>query len=95
MTYLVVYLLLLFMAVSGLALHGMAFSAGWQSFFTWPLVFVSAPTLRLMHHMGMWLLWGFVAHHVASAVLVDRETRGGLIGGIFSGYKLVPKRAKQ
>jgi Ni,Fe-hydrogenase I cytochrome b subunit len=48
-----------------------------------------------MHHMGMWLLWGFVAHHVASAVLVDRETRGGLIGGIFSGYKLVPKRAKQ
>jgi len=95
LTYLVVYLLLLFMGVSGLALHGMAFAAGWQSWLTWPLVFVSAPTLRLMHHMGMWLLWGFVAHHVASAVLVDRETRGGLMGGIFSGYKLVPKRANQ
>ena len=94
LTYLVVYLLLLFLVVSGLALHGMAFAAGWQSWLTWPLVFVSTPTLRLMHHMGMWLLWGFVAHHVASAVLVDRETRGGLIGGIFSGYKLVPKRAK-
>jgi len=95
LTYLVVYLLLLFMGVSGLALHGMAFAAGWQSWLTWPLAFVSTPTLRLMHHMGMWLLWGFVAHHVASAVLVDRETRGGLMGGIFSGYKLVPKRAKQ
>jgi Ni/Fe-hydrogenase 1 B-type cytochrome subunit len=92
--YLAVYFLLLFMVVSGLALHGMAFAAGWQSWLTWPLVFVSAPTLRLMHHMGMWFLWGFVAHHMASAVLVDRETRGGLMGGIFSGYKYVPKRAK-
>ncbi len=93
--YLGVYLLLLFMVVSGLALHGMAFSAGWQSLLTWPLVFVSAPTLRLMHHMGMWFLLGFVVHHMASAVLVDRETRGGLMGGIFSGYKSLPKRAER
>jgi Ni/Fe-hydrogenase 1 B-type cytochrome subunit len=92
--YLAVYLLLLFMVVSGLALHGMAFPAGWQSWLAWPLAIVSAPTLRLMHHMGMWFLWGFVAHHMASAVLVDRETRGGLMGGIFSGYKFVPRRAK-
>jgi Ni/Fe-hydrogenase 1 B-type cytochrome subunit len=95
LTYLVVYLLLLFLVVSGLALHGMAFPAGWQSLFTWPLVFVTAPTLRLMHHMGMWLLWGFVAHHVASAILADRELRGGLMSGIFSGYKFLPKRASK
>ena len=92
--YLGVYLLLLFMVVSGLALHGMAFASGWQSFLTWPLAIVSAPTLRFMHHMGMWFLWGFVVHHMASAVLVDRETRGGLMGGIFSGYKSLPKRAR-
>jgi Ni/Fe-hydrogenase 1 B-type cytochrome subunit len=83
LTYLVVYVLLLFMIVSGLALHGMAFPAGWQSSLTWPLALVSAPTLRLMHHMGMWLLWGFAVHHVASAVLADRETEGGLMSGIF------------
>jgi Ni/Fe-hydrogenase 1 B-type cytochrome subunit len=93
--YLGVYLLLLFMVVSGLALHGMAFSFGWQSLLAWPLAFVTAPTLRLMHHMGMWFLLGFVVHHIASAVLVDRETRGGLMGGIFSGYKSVPKRAER
>lgn len=94
LTYLVVYLLLLMMVVSGLALHGMAFSTGWQSLLTWPLAIFSSPTLRLMHHMGMWLIWGFVAHHVASAVLVDHEMRGGLMSGIFSGWKLVPKRIK-
>jgi Ni/Fe-hydrogenase 1 B-type cytochrome subunit len=93
-TYSVVYLLLFFMVVSGLALHGMAFSTGWQSWLTWPLAFVSPQTLRLMHHMGMWLIWGFVAHHVASAVLVDHETRGGLMGGIFSGWKVFPKSPK-
>lgn len=95
LTYLVVYLLLLFMVVSGLALHGLAFPLGWQSLFTWPLVFFTAPTLRLMHHMGMWLLWGFVTHHVASAILADRELRGGLMSGIFSGYKFLPKRASK
>lgn len=94
LTYLVVYLLLLFMVVSGFALHGLGFTTGWQSWMTWPLAFVSIPTMRLLHHMGMWLLWGFAVHHIASAVLVDHETRGGLMGGIFSGYKIVPKRAK-
>lgn len=91
LTYLVVLLLILFMVISGFALHGMAFSIGWQSWLTWPLVFVNAPTLRLLHHVGMWLIWGFVIHHVASVVLVDIETRGGLVGGIFSGFKTVPK----
>jgi len=94
LTYLVVYALLGFMVVSGLALHGQAFSIGWQSFFTWPLALVSGPTLRLMHHVGMWLIWGFAVHHTASAVLVDRETRGGLMGGIFSGWKSIPKQVK-
>lgn len=93
-TYLFVYLLLFTMVASGLALHGMAFPIGWQAWLTWPLAFVSPQTLRLMHHMGMWLIWGFAVHHVASAILVDHETRGGLMGGIFSGWKVVPKRIK-
>ncbi|HSF14941.1 MAG TPA: cytochrome b/b6 domain-containing protein [Vicinamibacteria bacterium] len=95
LTYLVVYLLILFMVVSGLALHGMAFPAGWQGWLTWPLAFVTAPTLRLLHHLGMWLLWGFAVHHLASVFLADNQQRGGLVGGIFSGYKLVPKRVKR
>jgi len=94
LTYLVVYALLGFMVVAGFALYGMAFSVGWQAWLTWPIAFITAPTLRLMHHMGMWLIWGFALHHLASAVLVDHETRGGLMGGIFSGYKIVPKRVK-
>lgn len=94
LTYLIVYAFLGFMVISGLALHGMAFSIGWQAWLTWPLAFFSAPTLRLMHHMGMWLIWGFVAHHLASIIVVDHETRGGLIGGMFSGFKVASKHVK-
>jgi len=93
-TYLVVYALILFMVVSGLALHGMAFSSGWQSWLTWPLALFSAQTLRLLHHLGMWLIWGFATHHMASAILVDHELKGGLLGGIFSGWKSVPRQVK-
>lgn len=94
LTYLFVYLLLFMMVISGLALHAMAFPTGWQSWLTWPLALFSPQTLRLLHHMGMWLIWGFVAHHVASAVLADHELKGGLMGGIFSGWKTIPKRVK-
>lgn len=94
-TYLVVYFLLLLMVFSGLALHGIAFSFGWQSWLRWPFHFVTPPELRLFHHMGMYLIWGFVAHHVASAVLVDHEKRGGVLSGIFSGFNIVCMRHKR
>jgi len=90
-TYIGVYGLIAFELVSGFALHGMAFQTGWQTWLTWPLAVISAQTLRFLHHLVMWLLWGFATHHVFSALLVDIETRGGLMSGMFSGYKNVPK----
>ena len=90
-TYIGVYGLIGFEIVSGFALHGMAFQRGWQTWMTWPLALVGAQTLRFLHHLVMWLLWGFATHHVFSALLVDIETRGGLMSGMFSGYKNVRK----
>jgi Ni/Fe-hydrogenase 1 B-type cytochrome subunit len=45
---------------------------------------------RFLHHIGMWLILGFVAHHVWSAFLIAVTERAGLIESIFSGNKYVP-----
>ena len=41
----------------------------------------------------MWLLLGFMVHHVYSSLLMDAEEKNGLMTSIFSGYKFVRRRA--
>lgn len=51
---------------------------------------ISVPTMRFVHHLIIWLVWGFMIHHVYSAILVNRVEGSGLITSIFSGYKFLP-----
>jgi Ni/Fe-hydrogenase 1 B-type cytochrome subunit len=44
---------------------------------------------HFIHHIGMWLLIGFAAHHIWSAFLVGTVERSSLIDSIFSGYKVL------
>jgi len=44
---------------------------------------------RFIHHICMWLLIGFAAHHVWSAFLIGVVERSGLMDSIFSGYKVL------
>jgi len=48
--------------------------------------------MRQTHHMGMWLIVGFVINHIYSAWLMDIKERGGEISSIFSGYKFTEKK---
>jgi Ni/Fe-hydrogenase 1 B-type cytochrome subunit len=54
---------------------------------------------RFIHHVGMWLLLGFAAHHFWSAFLVGTVERSSLLDSIFSGYKVltpdVARRARK
>lgn len=51
---------------------------------------------RFVHHLAMWLIIGFAAHHVWSAFLIASVEKKGLIESIFSGYKFLPPvEAKQ
>jgi Ni,Fe-hydrogenase I cytochrome b subunit len=50
-----------------------------------------AQMARWIHHIAMWFLLGFVAHHIWSAMLVSRIEGMGLIDSLFSGYKFLPK----
>jgi Ni/Fe-hydrogenase 1 B-type cytochrome subunit len=90
--YALVFLLYLTMIVTGLALvsasahvesplRGFSFLAPWLG---------GLQMARLIHHVSMWLILGFAAHHVWSAFLIAVVERGGLMGSIFSGDKFVP-----
>ena len=46
---------------------------------------------RWIHHAVMWLLLGFMVHHVYSGVLMSTVEANGTMESIFSGYKFVPR----
>lgn len=50
-------------------------------------VLFSSQWLRLIHHLGMWFIAGFIINHAYSAVLMDIKEHDGEISSIFSGYK--------
>jgi Ni,Fe-hydrogenase I cytochrome b subunit len=51
-------------------------------------LFIGAP---LAHHLAMWMLIGFIINHIYRAWLVDISVKGGVVSGIFSGFKPVEK----
>jgi Ni/Fe-hydrogenase 1 B-type cytochrome subunit len=88
--YLGIYLLYLVMVLTGFALYSEYAPGGicWL-LFGWMEKFVSNQHLRLIHHGVMWMLIGFVIQHVYSSWLMDIKERGGVMSGMFSGYKSV------
>lgn len=50
--------------------------------------------MRLAHHFGMWLIFGFIINHIYSAWLMDIKEHGGEISSMFSGYKFTVKKGE-
>lgn len=91
-TYSVVYIMFGVQILTGMALHGLSDPNGWIASLTgWVFGIVSIPTARLIHHIVMWMTWGFVVHHVYSALFVDFEEKSGIISSVLSGYRRVPR----
>jgi Ni/Fe-hydrogenase 1 B-type cytochrome subunit len=90
--YLLVFLLYLFMSVSGFALY-VQYSPNTilHLLFNWINVLVPSQWLRFAHHMAMWFLVGFVINHVYSGWLFEVKSKGGVMSSMFSGYKSVPE----
>jgi Ni/Fe-hydrogenase 1 B-type cytochrome subunit len=90
LTYSVVYLMFGVQILTGLALMSLESPGGiLYNLAGWVFDLGSIPTARLIHHLIMWLTWGFVVHHVYSAVLVDIEEKNGLVSSIITGRKEV------
>jgi len=91
MTYTLLYLMFGLEVFTGLVLWGVQGEAWAATLTGWSLTLVPLPVIRFIHHLIMWLTWGFMAHHVYSAWLVDRLEGSGLLSSIFSGFKFLPK----
>ncbi|MGB8647747.1 MAG: Ni/Fe-hydrogenase, b-type cytochrome subunit [Anaerolineae bacterium] len=90
LTYAVIVILYFLQTFTGLALLGQADPNGlWHGLTNWVFVLISNQTLRLVHHLIMWLLIAFALHHVYSAFLVDAEEGNGLLSSIFTGFKFI------
>lgn len=93
MAYAAVFFLYLVMIATGIGLY---LVSAQQGSLLEPLRFLldlfgGAQTARWIHHIVMWLLIGFVVHHVYSAVLVAIVEKNGTIDSIFSGNKWLPR----
>jgi Ni/Fe-hydrogenase 1 B-type cytochrome subunit len=91
--YSVVFLLYLVMIATGLGLYAAIapVDSFWRVFESFTALFGGLQSTRWIHHIVMWLLLGFLAHHLGSAMLVTIYERTGTVESIFSGYKFVPK----
>lgn len=85
-----VFILYLIMIATGFALYSEYAPGGMYSLmFGWLLKLAGNQNLRFIHHGVMWLLIGFVIQHIYSSWLMDIKERGGVMSGMFSGYKSV------
>lgn len=91
LTYAWIVFLYFVQVLTGFALLAYANPTGlWWTLSGWAIGLFGIQTLRLVHHLVMWLLIAFVIHHVYSALLVDLEEGNGTISSIFSGFKFIP-----
>lgn len=86
--YIVLFGLYILMVLTGFALYAQHAPGGlmYKSLGFMYALF-SSQGMRLVHHLGLWLIAGFVINHVYSAVLMDIKEHDGEISSIFSGYK--------
>jgi Ni/Fe-hydrogenase 1 B-type cytochrome subunit len=94
LTYSVVFLVYAVSIVTGLAMYGAYASV--DSPLRWFAALApwmgGLQTTRWIHHAMMWLLLGFVVHHVYSAVLMSLVEKTGTVESIVSGFKWVPRQ---
>lgn len=92
LTYVAVFGLYLVMILTGFALYSVSAYTSYMSMwdFLVPL-FGGLQFTRWLHHVVMWLLLGFMVHHIFSALLVSRVEKNGTMDSIFGGYKYLPK----
>lgn len=89
-TYLVVYVIFLVQIFTGLALLSLESEGFLASTTGWVFAILPIPWVRFVHHLIMWLIWGFVINHLYSAFLMDTEEKSGLFSSMFTGWKRLP-----
>ena len=86
-----VFFLYAVMLVTGLALYGASADVRSPMYVFHGLApwVGGLQTARFVHHVVMWLILGFVVHHIYSAILTAKQERNGELESIFSGNKFL------
>lgn len=93
LTYFIMLLIFIFQIVSGFAMY-----AGNHKGFIWTLLggwltnIMLLPTIRLYHHICMYVIAAFILVHVYFAWSEDLKFKNGLMSSIFSGYKFMTEK---
>ena len=90
--YIGVYGLICIEIFTGFALNANTWGGWWYTAFGWIFLLLPANDVRLVHHLAMWFLLGFVVHHIYSSVLMDAQERSGILSSIATGYKFVRRK---
>lgn len=95
-SYMVIVFLYFVAIITGFALYGQLHPVGiWPDLTGWVFWFFETQTVRLVHHLIMWVLIAFAIHHIYSAWLIDMEEGNGLMSSIFSGFKFITMKQQQ
>lgn len=92
-TYVLLFIFFHFEIVTGFALYAESHH-GWVSTLMggWLLNYISSQTLRLYHHLVMWLGIIFAMTHIYVGWYNDVVDRNSIISSIFSGYKTLDEK---
>jgi Ni/Fe-hydrogenase 1 B-type cytochrome subunit len=89
-TMIIVFAIFVFEIISGFAMYSVNHSGMlWTVLGGWLIGVISLPTIRLFHHLFMYIILSFAILHIYISWYSDVHEKNSLIGSIFSGYKFV------
>ena len=93
--YLLMMAMFLIEVLTGFALYSLYNPGGFlNSMLGWVFSLFNLQTVRLIHHLTMWLLLYFIMLHIYISIYLDRVEKSGLVGSIITGYKSVHEDVK-
>jgi len=88
--YFFIFSLFIFEIISGFALYSLTHQGVlWTVLGGWLTGIMHLQTIRLYHHLAMYVIAVFVLAHIYIAWYLDLKERNGLVGSIFSGDKFI------
>lgn len=89
--YVIVFLLYLAMIATGFAIYSQSAAIGspMRAFQFLIPILGGLQSARWIHHVGMWLLLGFLVNHIYSTIMFSAVERNATLESIFTGYKFV------
>ena len=92
-TYLFIFALFIFQIISGFAMYSVVQKGSIMMMLGgWLTGSMDLQTIRLYHHVGMYIIMAFVLVHVYVGWFLDIKERNGLMSSIFGGYKFMDSK---